>query len=272
MAHFRPGGKFVVIQQPIDKVPMFARLSEEERELVSTRLRRRTVAKGEVIFNAGQPSQAFYIISSGWVVLEDSTPDRTLALANLGAGGLLGEIDTLLGQPYATRARAASQSELLALSKNDLQDLIRTNPTIGLRLGSTLGMRVAFLQEYLVRNRLRGLELLSSLSESDLQAIAQNLDFRSFSAGDLIVEAGAVGDAAFILEEGQARLISESSQGQCFDEIGEGALFGHTALITGKPYPCTARAVSDLSAWVLPIRSIHSNRARPADPSFCGHP
>ncbi|MCI0478701.1 MAG: cyclic nucleotide-binding domain-containing protein, partial [Anaerolineales bacterium] len=47
------------------------------------------------------------------------------------------------------------------------------------------------------------------------------------------------------------RVITGSREGEHYDELGEGELVGQTALITGKPYPATAFAVTDLNLWVL---------------------
>lgn len=238
-----------MIPQPIDQVPLFLRLSEEERELVTARLRRRATQPDEVVFTAGRPSDAFFIVASGWIKLESS--DSKSALANLGPGSLIGEIDTLLGRPYSVTAKSSGKAQLLTLSRLDIEDLITLNPGIGLKFSASLGMRIEFLEQYLVQQRLRGIELLSGLAEEDLRAIADKLDFRAFERGDMFVEAGEPGDAVFFIEDGQVRLITESSEGDSFEELASSAMFGHTALITGKPYPWNARAVSDISLWIL---------------------
>ncbi len=135
-----------MIPQPIDQVPLFVRLSQEERGLVTSRLRRRQAASGELVYSAGTPSDALYVILSGWVKLEDNASNRRATLANLGAGSLLGEVDTLLGRPYSTSARAAGNTQLLVLPRADLAELISQYPGIGLKFSATLGMRVAFLE------------------------------------------------------------------------------------------------------------------------------
>ncbi|MDE3090614.1 MAG: cyclic nucleotide-binding domain-containing protein, partial [Chloroflexota bacterium] len=177
--------------------------------------------------------------------------DSTLTLANLSAGSLAGEEDLLLDRPYSTSARAATTTQLFVLSRTDLEDLVGQHPTIGLKFSAALGLRISFLEQYLVQQRLRNIELLSALSEDDLRAIAQKLDFHSVARGDLIVQASAPGDTAYFVEEGQARQISQSSEGDHFEELDEGSLFGHTALLTGKPYAATVRAVTDVSLWAL---------------------
>ena len=162
-----------MIPQPIDRVPLFLRFSEDERELVLPRLCRRQAPTNEIIFTTGRPSDALFVITNGWVKLEDTSSSKTNTPANLGAGSLLGEVDTLMGRPYTTTARSAANTQLLALSRNDIEDLITQNPSIGLKFSATLGIRSPFLETYLVQQRLRNIELLSGLSEDDLRAIAK---------------------------------------------------------------------------------------------------
>ncbi len=240
-----------MIPQPIDQVPLFTRLSHEERELVTARLHRRQAAPNELIITEGAPSDAMFVITSGRVKLEGANVNSTITLANLSAGSLLGEEDLLLDRPYSSTARAAATTQLYVLSRTDLEDLIGQYPSIGLKFSAALGLRIPFLEQYLIHHRLRNTELLSALSDTDLTAIASKLDFHTVSRGDVIVEAGGPGDTAYFIEEGQARLILKSSEGDTFEELDEGALFGHTSLITGKPYPATVRAVTDVSLWAL---------------------
>lgn len=242
-----------MIPQPIDTIPLFQRLSVEERQLVTAHLRRRQVSPGEAVITEGQPSDALFVIEAGWVRLEGKNIDQAVTLANLGAGGLLGESDVLLNRPYSMTARVAgtTPAHLLVLTRADLEELIRQRPSIGLKFGASLGLRIPLLEKYLVQQRLRNVELLGALSDDDLRALAQKLEFRTVARGELIVEAGTPGNAAFIIEEGHVRVITQASDGQMFEELDAGAIFGHTAVCTSKPYALTARAVSDATLWVL---------------------
>ncbi len=246
-----------MIPQPIDTIPLFQRLSEEERQLVTAHLKRRQAAPGELIISEGQPGETLFIITAGWVKLEGG--DQKITLANLGAGSLLGEADMLQGRPYSMTARAAgtANTQLLTLARPDLEDLVNERPSIGLKFSASVGVRIVFLEEYLVQQRLRNIELLSALAEADLRAIARGLDFHLIGRGDVVIEAGTPGDSAFFIEEGTVRLITKTSEGESFEDLKEGVIFGHTALLTGKPYPATARAVTDAMLWVLPRAVYH---------------
>jgi CRP-like cAMP-binding protein len=240
-----------VIPQPIDQVPLFLRLSDEERELISSRLRHLEFNSNDVVFSANKPPEMLGAIVQGWVKLESESPQGRIALANLGAGSVIGEVDLLLNRPYSTTARAASATSIHALYKQDLQDLILECPTIGLKFSYGLGTRVAYLDEYLVTQRLGAVPLLSALAEEEMRAIARRLQFRSYQRGDAIFEAGDTAEAVYLIEEGTVRLVTTSREGESYDEVKEGDILGQTGLITGKPSLATARAVTEASAWVL---------------------
>lgn len=240
-----------MIPQPLDQVPLFSRLSEQERELLSSRLRHLEFNTNDSIFAANKPADLFGFVVQGWVKLEGQTPQGRVALANLGAGSLLGEVDVLLNRPYSTSARAASTCSLLALSRSDLQDLVLQYPSIGLKFSLGLGTRVAYLDDYLITQRLSSSPLLSALSDQEMRALASRLQFSSIPRGETLFNAGDPAEAMYLIESGITRLVTFSHEGESYDDLREGELIGQTALITGKPYPSTARAVTDLSVWSL---------------------
>ncbi len=245
------GNEQHVIPQPLEQVPLFARLDQEERELLSSRLRHLEYNTHAVIFTANKPADLMAVIVQGWVKLEGDTAQGPIALANLGAGSLVGEVDVLLNRPYSTSARAATTCSLLALSRGDLQDLILQYPSIGLKFSQALATRVAYLDDYLVTQRLSTHPLLTALSDSEARALASRLQFHSYPRGESLFEAGASANAAFLIESGVVRVITNSREGETYEELQEGELVGQTALITGKPYPSTAFAVTDVNAWTL---------------------
>jgi CRP-like cAMP-binding protein len=240
-----------VIPQPLDQVPLFARLSEDERELLSSRLRHQEYNTNTLIFASGRPAELMAVIVQGWVKLESDTPQGPIALANLGAGSLIGEVDLLLNRPFSTSARAATTCSLLVLSRNDLHDLFLQYPSIGLKFSATLGTRVAHLDEYLVTQRLSTNPMLSALSDAEAHALAKRLQFRAYERGDTIFAGGDAAEAAYLIESGVVRVITDSRDGEHYQELQEGELIGQTALITGKPQPSTAFAVTEVSAWYL---------------------
>jgi CRP-like cAMP-binding protein len=87
-----------VISLVLAHVPLFSGLSAEELETPGRSLRPRRYARGDVIFQQGDPGDAFYIIESGEVKVVLSSQDgREAILTLLGAGHFFGELSLLDG-------------------------------------------------------------------------------------------------------------------------------------------------------------------------------
>ena len=205
-------------------------------------------SSGETLFHKGDESTVLYLVKSGWVRL---VANGGPGLANQGPGSLVGESDLFLGQPRSFRAVATADTELWALSRDDLVDLISKDPQIGLKLSTAFGTRLALLDQYLVEQRLETLPLLSGLGDEALTAIARRLIPVERRKDEYIVEGGQGPEALFVVESGQVHLLS-SEEGGDFSEIGVGESFGELAVLTGKPHARSAQAATDIVLWALP--------------------
>jgi CRP-like cAMP-binding protein len=88
--------------------------------------------KGEILFRAGDPGDALYIISRGKVeVLADGARDTPAApagpLAVLGEGHAFGEMSLLSGDPRSATIRAIEDTEVLKIGKSDFERLVATD-------------------------------------------------------------------------------------------------------------------------------------------------
>ncbi|MGH9389786.1 MAG: cyclic nucleotide-binding domain-containing protein, partial [Vicinamibacteria bacterium] len=64
-------------------------------------------------------------------------------LARLSDGDFFGEVALLLDAPREASAVATERSDILGVSRTDLQDLMDSRPTLGLRISLALGRTVA---------------------------------------------------------------------------------------------------------------------------------
>jgi len=108
--------------------------------------------RGEVIFREGDVGDTCYLIRSGAVVLTREHQDgRTVALAELRAGMLFGELAMFRGERRSATAEAVEPASALALLASDVQRLIRRNPELALNLLATLAERVSRTNERLLQ-------------------------------------------------------------------------------------------------------------------------
>jgi CRP-like cAMP-binding protein len=233
----------------LQNLPLFADLSIQEQQRIASRLQLQRYAGGSIIYNEGGESTALYVVKSGSVqFLANGTQ---AILATLGPGSLLGEADCFLGQPRSMGARAVTNVELWALQATDLDAMVSVSPELGLKLGIAFGSNIVQLKRYLHEKRLKRVSFLSHLSGDDLLAIADLLKPYRFAPGDTIFRAGDSPAGLYLVESGLIRLITPGSDD--FSELGAGDAFGEMAVLSGRPYTSTARAVEESILWRLSV-------------------
>src|ERR1700675_1206570 len=95
--------------------------------------------RGEVIFHAGDPGEALFVILSGEVkiALPAETGDEAI-LATLRAGDVFGELALLDGSPRSASATALVPTETVVLPRDRFRELIATEPAVRDALLSSL--------------------------------------------------------------------------------------------------------------------------------------
>ncbi|HZN88687.1 MAG TPA: Crp/Fnr family transcriptional regulator [Thermoleophilaceae bacterium] len=126
----------------------------EERELVEVAQVAvpRNWNRGEVIFREGDNGDTCYLLRSGAVVLTREHQDgRMVALAELRAGALFGELAMFRGETRSATAEAIEATAAVALLAGDMQRLIRRNSALALKLLAALAERVSRTNERLLQ-------------------------------------------------------------------------------------------------------------------------
>lgn len=88
--------------------------------------------------------------------------------------------------------------------------------------------------------------LFQGLEQRELEAIADSMHERRFSAADVVTREGAGGAGFFIVEEGQADV---TINGERVGELGPGDYFGEVALLTGSERTATIVARTDMVCY-----------------------
>jgi CRP-like cAMP-binding protein len=231
--------------------PLFSALTAQERRSISAEMRSETYQKGERITVENAPSEAMYFVESGWVRIFSEQAGRKVILANLGTGAILGEVDLLLDRPYSTTSEAASEVELLCLSKSDLQAVITREPSIGIKLSTALGSKVVQVSQYLAEYRLPEIPFFAQLSRESLLRLAERLQVETYQRGDTICWLGEPGEAMFIIESGEVEVVLPPESDEVPLPLTEGDLLGEMALLANKPHAATYRAASDVVLWAM---------------------
>lgn len=119
-------------------VPLFADLSDEGLERVLAAAGEHDVPAGYVLIQPDQPGAGLFIIEEGTVLVE--RPSGTI---ELGEGEFLGELALLFdGAVHSVRVQAATPVRVLALAREDVTDLIESEPRVALAMLRVLARRL----------------------------------------------------------------------------------------------------------------------------------
>ncbi|UXY23411.1 FAD-dependent oxidoreductase [Streptomyces cynarae] len=154
----------------------YPRLSDDQMARLAQHGRRHAVDAGDVLIREGQRCETFYVVLSGSVAIVEGygTPDEHLLRVH-GPGRFIGELGLLNGQVAFYAAVVRDPGEILALSVDQLRDLVTRDSTLGdvvlraclgrraLLVGQGAGFRIIGsryspdtrrLREFAARNRL----------------------------------------------------------------------------------------------------------------------
>jgi len=122
---------------------VFAVLSPARRRVLADSGTSIQLTKGDQIFRRGDESDAAYAIISGEVeVTVDGLDGRSVFLARLGAGTVLGEMGILDGAPRSADAHATRRTELWRIERKMVTDALLEEPGAALALLGVMARRL----------------------------------------------------------------------------------------------------------------------------------
>jgi CRP-like cAMP-binding protein len=117
----------------LSRCDVMRHLPPDEIEEILPLIRTRVVESGEILFRAGAPGDALYIVAHGSVEVLPATQDGWTSappIAILVEGQAFGEMALLTGGPRTATIRAAETSQLLEIEKEHFEQLIRSDPLL----------------------------------------------------------------------------------------------------------------------------------------------
>lgn len=117
-------------------------LEDEHLRVLAERARFQLYAAGEKICVQGEDGDSFYIIRRGKVTVSvrDAQDDLILNF-EMATGNYFGEMALLTGEPRSATVSAASDAELLTVSKEDLREVIVSSPEVEKIISNVLAQR-----------------------------------------------------------------------------------------------------------------------------------
>ena len=86
-----------------------------------------SLAQGGTLFGEGDPGATAYIVTTGELEIFKMSGDTAVRIAVSGPGVIVGEMSLLTGEPRNAGARALVDTELVAIPKASLDELLESN-------------------------------------------------------------------------------------------------------------------------------------------------
>ena len=212
-------GRNTMARFVLPKTPFFSVLTPALFRMAVERVRLIQLAAGETLFSKGDPGDTLYVVAWGEIAV--LVPQE---VARLSEGDFFGEIALLADRPRTATVRATVDSQVLALDRQLLVDLVAASPDL-------LKVLLRFLRERLIATLAETSPIFSPFTALERIGLAARFEFLEIDDGLAMVEQGAKSPGLFVLLSGAAEVMAS---GQPVSRLGAGDVFGELSLIGGQ--------------------------------------
>lgn len=236
------------IRRALPRVPLFSSLDAAGLRLLIDGTERVQLREGEMLFEEGDLGDALYVVAEGAVVpvarSEDGRPKR---MAVLEEGTFFGETALLANQPRNARIEALVDSQLLAIDRRILNELLTRDPDV---LTTLLG----FFRDRLVERLVLTSAFFGPLDPAARRDLLSSFRFLEVEAGGRLIAQGRPAPALFVLLAGEVEAIQRSEEGgdaKTLATLRAGHVFGEMSIL--EEGSAVASCVASRKCWVLAL-------------------
>ena len=251
--HLMPksGQALARILAAVEANAIFARLNEEQIQLLQQAMTEQRVAAGTCVINQGEKGDHFYIVDSGTLeakVVRSKSPSvpgspasgsatgsfkgEQITVKEYGAGESFGELALMYNGPRAATVLAVSDCVLWSLDRVTFRSIVIEANT------RNASMYEAFLEK---------VALLSPLTKEQRNRMVDALEEVTYRQGEVIIEEGSAGQYLYIIVDGEVKV---SKGGEELVRRKSGDYLGEASLTTGEPTIASVSACSNVCKLV----------------------
>lgn len=211
---------------------------------------------GSPVVEEGEEGDALFVVTSGLLRVWHSPAGRPEILGEIHKGGFFGEFALLESTRRNATVEAVTPTQLLRLTRDDLQREMALHPDVEVRLRNTMKLRrtqghppfrpeAGVLVETLAR-------MLGILDHGVLEAVQEELEWVWLPAGALLFREEDPADAMYLVIEGRLQLSASDDSSLLVDQIGPGETVGEEAILSSGPRAVSVRALLNSQLIQLP--------------------
>jgi small-conductance mechanosensitive channel len=132
------------VMEALRPVDLFAPLTGDQLTEVAARAGERIYGQGEAIVRQSEAGSSMFVIKRGRVRVVEASGRE---LATIEAGGYVGEMSMLTGQPRSATVLAVEDCEAVELTAESLREVALANPEVVTRISAVVAERQADLEQ-----------------------------------------------------------------------------------------------------------------------------
>jgi CRP-like cAMP-binding protein len=210
-------------QRALSQTPLLSGLLPEELEVLVEKLALVQLEAGQILFREGDDGDSLYIVSEGEVAVISEGPPRT-ELSRLLSGSFFGEIALITEQPRSATIAAVRRTELLAIDRDVVRDLVAEHP-------DTLRVILRFIKNRQVERVIQTSPLFAQFAEADRRSLADQFDFLEVEPGTRLITQDVRPDGLYVILAGRAEALRDLDGAvRNLGFLNSGEVFGEMAL------------------------------------------
>jgi len=223
--------------RPFHHIPLFSELNEQELQLLLERVQAKTFQKDSLICREGEAGESLMVLSRGEVAIIKQMPrGEEVWIRNLREGDFFGEFGFFTDQKRHTNVKALTECEILEISRNELDKIIKIHPRVKEVLQDFFKQRV--LDLFLALS-----PLFSTLTSMEREDVFKRFRLLKIPEETLLFKEGASSNSLYMIKSGEVEIFTLTRQGKRIQlaTLKSGNFFGEISLLFNKPRMASAK-------------------------------
>lgn len=250
--------------RPFHHIPLFSELNEQELQLLLGHVQAKTFQKDSLICREGEAGESLMVLNRGEVAIIKQVPrGEEVWIRNLREGDFFGEFGFFTDQKRHTNVKALTECEILDISRNELDKIIKVHPRVKEVLQDFFKQRV--LDLFLALS-----PLFSSLTSMEREDVFKRFRLLKIPEETLLFKEGAPSNSLYMIKSGEVEIFTLTRQGKRIQlaTLKSGNFFGEISLLFNKPRMASAKTTrpselleltkEDLDACLLQFPKLRS--------------
>lgn len=222
--------------------PLLRGIPDNELRIAASSMQSVSFMGGEPLLIEGEIGTECYFIRTGHVqVSSRNLVGKSMLLAELGPGALVGEFGLLHNERRTARVTAIGDVSALRLDRSLFEVLAKSSPLFHESMLLTVRIRM-------IHRKLRNATIWSVIPDAELRGLAEVTTIRRVAKGEIVVAEGAHADQFYMVSKGRLEI---SRRRKKRTVLLEGDYFGEAMLLTDTPSEVAITASEDSELLVM---------------------